>query len=105
MAIAHDAATQSSSWTTTPDPFTFSHTPVGTPRGVIVMITINAESGLDHITGVTYGGVAMARVTNGFAQDTVTEPGSSYLYFLGSGIPTGTQTVSIDHTAASGAKV
>jgi hypothetical protein len=105
LTIAHDAATQSATWTTTPDPFTFNHTPVGTPKGVVVMITINAESGADGITGVTYGGVSMTRITNGFAQDTDTEPGSAYIYFLGASIPTGTQTVSIDHTAGAGVKI
>jgi hypothetical protein len=105
MTVAHDSIDESATWTTTPDPFTFDHTPVGTPRGVIVLITINAEGGADGITSVTYGGVAMTRASPGFAQDTLSEPGSAYLYFLGSGIPTGVQTVSINHTAGSGVKI
>jgi len=105
MTVAHDAFTESSTWTNTPDPFTFSHTPSGTPRGVVVLITVNLEAGADVITGVTYGGVTMARASPGFAQDTLGEPGSAYLYFLGASIPTGAQTVSIDHTAGAGTKV
>jgi hypothetical protein len=57
----------------------------------------------DLITSVTYGGVAMTRVNT--AKDTVDEPGGSYCYFLGSGIPTGAQTVSIDHTATTTTKI
>ena len=39
---------------------TWTHTPVGTPKGVIFFAkNINAT---DYVTGVTYGGVAMAEV-------------------------------------------
>lgn len=106
MTVAHDAATESATWTTTPDPFTIDHTPVGTPRAVIMFTGQSGGGGGDRITGaVTYGGVAMTRVpTDGFAADTAGETGAAYCYFLGSGIPTGTQTVSIDHNAGPGSK-
>jgi len=105
MTVAHDAFTQSATWTNTPDPFTFSHTPTGTPRGVLVLITVNLEAGADAITSVTYGGVTMTRASPGFANDTAGEPGSAYAYFLGAAIPTGAQTVSINHSAGAGVKV
>lgn len=91
--LAHDAATEPATFTTT-TPATFTHTPVGTPKGVLVFIDHGTDS-TDRITAVTYGGVAMTRVRT--AADTATEPGRVYLYFLGSGIPTGAQTVSITH--------
>lgn len=100
MTVAHDAATKSATWTTTPAPFTFDHTPTGTPRGVVVFIALRASTA-DVISGVTYGGVAMTRVpTNGFAVDTATEAGELYCYTLGASVPTGTQTVSIAYTGS-----
>jgi hypothetical protein len=41
----------------------------------------------------------MSRITR--AADTVTEPGAAELWFLGSGIPTGAQTVSVDLASAT----
>lgn len=97
MAVAFDTATPGNRSGTT-DPHTFTHTPIGTPRGVILAAVHGTES-TDLIVGVTYGGVAMTRIKT--ATDTATEPGRVYLYFLGSGIPTGAQTVSIDLTSAT----
>lgn len=97
MAVAHDAATESIRTVTT-DPWTFSHTPVGTPRGVVVLIN-HGVADTDVISGVTYGGVAMARVRSD--SDSTGEPGRSYIYFLGASVPTGMQTVSVDLTSAS----
>jgi hypothetical protein len=84
--------------TATTDPYTFTHTPTGTPKG-IVLCAVHGVSATDHISGVTYGGVAMSRVVR--ATDTVTEPGAAEIWFLGAGIPTGAQTVSIDLTSAT----
>lgn len=53
MALAFDAATESIR-TGVEDPYTFTHTPVGTPRGIAVSIVYN--SGSELISGVTYGG-------------------------------------------------
>jgi hypothetical protein len=94
MTIARDAGTASAAATT--DPLTWTHTPVGTPRGVVVLIASLAAT--DDVVGVTYGGVAMAEVT-AVSPRLVTagaEDGSLYVYFLGTGIPTGAQTVSVD---------
>jgi hypothetical protein len=87
MAVAPDARSTS---TLTNDP-SWTHTPVGTPRGVVVGIA--APSGSDIISGVTYGGVAMGRVA--VAAKAAAEAGSVYVYFLGTGIPTGAQTVTV----------
>ena len=101
MTVAFDAATEPATFTTT-TPYTFSHTPSGTPAGILLEIDHGAVS-TDLITGtVSYGGVAMSRVAT--AKDTATEAGRSYFYFLGSGIPSGTQTVSISHTGSSDVK-
>lgn len=98
MAPAYDAFSDAGEFTAATDPKTWTHTPVGTPRGVVVFIQQTGTSS-DFVNGtVSYGGSALTRVpTNGFAQDTAIEPASIYAYFLGSGIPTGAQTVSIDH--------
>ena len=96
MALAFDAYTKSAQFLEDlyPSPYTFTHTPVGTPRGVIVMVVcFPTDGGVDLVSGVTYGGVAMTRIQA--AWDTATEEGCAYLYFLGSGIPTGAQTVAI----------
>lgn len=93
MAVAFGAATEIAAGATA-SPTTGTHTPSGTPRGVEV--TIVHEGSSDIITGVTYGGVALTRLL--LQQDVLGEFGSVYQYFLGSGVPTGTQTVSISRT-------
>jgi len=105
VAVLFDAATISAQFTTTPDPFTLSHTPAGTPRGVVAFCwSLNSGTDNSFDGAVTYGGVAMARPTNGFAGDVTAEPISVAQYFLGSGVPTGTQTLSVAHTAAASPK-
>ena len=99
MAVAFDASSNKGEFTAgSGSPVTWTHTPAGTPRGAIVLAQQIGTSS-DFINGtVSYGGVAMTRVaTNGFAQDTAAEAASVYAYFLGSGLPTGAQTVSIAH--------
>jgi hypothetical protein len=92
VSVAFDAATENIQ---AADPQNFTHTPSGTPRGVLVLIA-HAATASDIVSGVTYGGVTMSRVA--FADDTTGEAGAAYLYFLGASIPTGAQTVSIDRT-------
>jgi hypothetical protein len=70
------------------------------PKGIVVAIAQNVGFG-DEVSGVTYGGVAMQRVRFEPALIANTEPGAIYLYFLGSGIPTGTQAVAITSTGTS----
>jgi hypothetical protein len=59
---------------------------------------MNADSATDVFSGATYDGEAMTQIAS--ASDTVTEPGFSEGYFLGTGINTGAVTVVC--TVASG---
>jgi hypothetical protein len=77
--------------TGTTNPQTWTHVPNGTAKAIVVAI-VHGTSSTDHVSAVTYGGVAMTRKIR--ATDTVTEPGAAELWFLGTGIPTGNQTVS-----------
>lgn len=97
VPVAFDAATEAVR-TGTEDPYTFNHTPASTPAGIVVA-AVHGVSATDHVVGVTYGGVAMTRIVR--ATDTLTEPGAAELWFLGAGIPTGTQTVSVDLASAT----
>lgn len=65
-------------------------------RGVVVLVEQEGTSG-DAITGVTYGGVAMARLQRVIISGT----SALYMYFLGSGIPTGTQLVVVSTNSAA----
>lgn len=105
MAVDFDAATEDTGgggWSGSPR--NFNHTPVGTPKGVVVLIAASDAS--DVISGVTYGGVVLSRVAAATKISTVsTEGGSVYTYFRGSGIPTGLQAVSISNTATQAGAV
>lgn len=97
MTVARDAALEFAEFTTT-SPATLSFTPTGTPRAITVEIcTVEIA---DSITGVTYGGVTMARIDSA-VKDAPGEAGRVYTYFLGASIPTGTQTVSIAHDGSA----
>ena len=74
--------------------FSWTHTPVGTPKGVAVIVV--QENAPDQVSGVTYGGVAMTRVRADI--NATAEIGRVYIYFLGSGIPAGAQTVTVTLT-------
>lgn len=97
MTVAFDAAVESVRTGTT-DPHTWTHTPVGTPRAIVVAV-VKGIAAASVVSSVTYGGVAMTLVSEG--ADAATEPGRAQLFFLGSGIPTGAQTVSVDLTSAT----
>jgi hypothetical protein len=98
VAIAFDAASEFERTGTT-DPQTWTHTPTGTPRGVAVAI-VHGTSTTDHVSTVTYGGVALTEVVR--ATDATTELGAAEWWYVGSGIPTGAQTVSVDLASATG---
>ena len=87
MAVAFQAASQSGP-EVNPN---WSHASGGTPRAALVWVT--CVQGLVP-TSVTYGGVPMALVRT--VNKSATESGSVHFYFLGSGIPTGTQTIAIN---------
>ena len=96
MAVAYDAVAIPSLalYTAT---FSWTHTPVGTPKGVAVIVV--QEGSTDQVSGVTYGGVALTRVRSDVR--TATEPGRVYIYFLGSGVPTGAQAVQVTLTGTA----
>ena len=95
MAIAWDVntGTLEVERTGTTDPQTWTHTPAGTLRAVVVAV-IHGTSATDHVTSVTYGGQALTEIVR--ASDSANEPGDVQLWFLGAGIPSGAQTVSVD---------
>lgn len=93
MAVAYDAFSNNGG-TSGAGTFSWTHTPAGTPRGVVLLIT-NIVDDVNNVTGVTYGGVAMTQVSGGVAFDTAGEAGMCAAWFLGSSIPTGAQTVQV----------
>ena len=99
MAVAHSAASEShgaSTGSTSQTSFNWTHTQTGTPQGVLVFVhTISAS---DFISSVTYGTVTLERVANAVAIDATGEPGRTDLFFTGSGLPSGNQTVTVNRT-------
>ena len=96
MAVAHDTQTRfpttDNTFDTTTGDRTFSHVGAATAGGAKVDVLTNV-SGIDVVTGVLYGGVAMT--LEQLAEDT-TEQGRISSYTLaGPGFPTGTQTVTL----------
>jgi hypothetical protein len=104
VAVAYDAVTETALFDVgSANPFTFTHTPVGTPKGVVLFLFTDGGATDPFDGAVSYGGVAMSAVSGGRAVDSAGEAGSTKAYFLGSSIPTGAQTVSIIHnTGVSG---
>jgi hypothetical protein len=96
MAVAFDAHTGATSISPS-----FTHTPVGTPRAVIVFIRDTSGSA-DQVSGVTYGGVAMSEISGSpnIPNDSGTDSHFLHAFFLGSGIPTGAQTVAVTETGS-----
>ena len=84
--------------TETDDTASISYAPGTTIAGIFVTI-YTPTHGDDRITSVTFGGDALTRIVE--AHDTVDEPGSAYLYFVGTSIPSGTQNVVITVNAAA----
>jgi hypothetical protein len=91
MTVSVNLATEDVRTGTT-SPQTFSH--AGAASGVkgVVLAIVHGTSATDHVSAASYGGVAMTRIQRN--TDTATEPGAAELWFLGSGVPQGTQTVS-----------
>jgi len=97
MAIAHDAVSESHTGTTgsaSQASFTWNHIPSGTPKGILIFTFTNANA--DDATSVTYGGVNVPAVSGGRTSCSSTEAGDCKTWFLGSGIPTGTQAVVVN---------
>lgn len=77
--------------------FSWTHTPSGTPRGVLVFV-MNNGSASDLVSQVTYGGTALTEVAEGVAVDSAGEIGRVSTFFLGTGISAGAQTVAVTRT-------
>lgn len=90
-AVAFDAVAESHTATpfsTSAASFSWSHNPVGTPRGVIVFV-FNMNNTGDDALSVTYDGTSVPAVSGGEAADTVAgEAGRCVAFFLGSSVPT-----------------
>lgn len=76
--------------------FSFTHTPVGNPRGATVIL-VQWGSVTDDVSAVTYGGVAMTRLpgADGFRTLASGETGAVYIYHVGAGLPSGPQSVAV----------
>jgi hypothetical protein len=101
VAVAHDASTRFPAGadtvvdTTTGDR-TFTHTPVGTPKGIIVALMVGAN--VQGVTGVLYGGVSMTLTATAIDTD---EAGRVTMWTLTDLIvPTGAQTVTLQGCTA-----
>jgi hypothetical protein len=83
---------------------TFTHTPVGTPRGVLFVCLHTIAQ--DQVISVTYGGVTMNEVSNSpFLAVAGTKPATAEVFFLGAGIPTGVQNVVVDRGGTSAGRL
>jgi len=92
MTVTVDVATEAVR-TDTSSPFTWGH--AGAASGVkgVIVAAVHGVSATDHISAVSYGGVALTRAQRN--TDTVTEQGAAEIWFLGSGVPQGNRTVSV----------
>lgn len=91
MAVAKDAVSRFTGTGT--GTLSWTHTPVGTPRGVVVGTVCN--EGVNQISSVTYGGVACAGDSTSRAVKATAEDGEVRLFTLGASVPTGAQTVEV----------
>lgn len=99
MAVAHASVSESHTGATgsaSQASFSWPHG-TGTPRGVVVFVSTYASTA-SLVTSVTYGGVALTRLTGGVAIDNAGETGRVDTFFLGSGLPTGSQTIVVNRT-------
>ncbi len=97
--LAYDAETRwpvTSTTDTTTGDRTFTHVGSTTAKGAVVFV--QGTGTVAFVTGVLYGGVAMTLEQT--ATDT-TEAGRVDLYVLASGVPTGSQTVTLQGATAT----
>jgi hypothetical protein len=84
MAIGFDASSESHTGTSgsaSQASFTWTHTPVGSPTGILVFTFTNANA--DNATAVSWGGLSLTAVSGGRAVDTAGEPGDCKAWFFG----------------------
>jgi len=96
MAIAKDVVSTSLNLTATA--WTISHAAAATVKGVLVGI-VQGDTSDDAISGITYGGDALAEVGSSPYITTGNEPATIYWYFKGSAVAGGTQDCVITPTA------
>lgn len=97
MAVSYDAVSQPVTHSSSGGSFSWSHVPSGTPRGVVVFTFVNANS--DDVTSVTYGGSSLSTGAAGAWRannNNATFACDCKAWFLGSSIPTGSQTVVVN---------
>lgn len=100
-AVAFDAASASGTGTTERS---WTHTPSGTPKAVMVGCSQGDTSGADQVTGVTYGALTLTEVTGSPHLKATGEVMATYMYFAGASIPTGAQTVTVTVSGAASKK-
>ena len=99
MALAYDAFSNGNNVFDTSLDISFTHTPVGTPRGVIAFV-VASTTFADGVAGVTYGGTPLTQVTGSPNLFDGTVDFAVHAFHLGSSIPTGAQTVVVDTTGS-----
>lgn len=77
--------------------FSWSHTAGASPEGAIVFTTLHSYSS-QVVSSVSYGASSMTEITAAEAIDTAGEPGRTRVWFLGSSVPTSTQTVQVNRS-------
>lgn len=98
MTVSHDAYSEMAAEArgpSNPQTHSWTHTPSGTPKGVLLWVTAGTGQITvtdNAITGATYGGVSMTKVAEVHLSG-ASEAGSVWLFELLAGIPTGAQTV------------
>lgn len=102
MAVAFDASSAYGGESTTT--FSWTHTPVGTPKGVAIVITQGeyfSGSSLDKVAYVSYGGGTFATRKATVAYLDSPSACRHYIYFL-SAPPSGAQTIEVGLSGGSG---
>src|SRR3972149_4187016 len=84
---------------TTDRNWTHAPTDGATPQGVLVLVSSTA--GTDEVVSVTYNSVAVNEIALSPVLLAGGEAGSVHGFFLGSGLPAGTQTIAVDAGASS----
>jgi hypothetical protein len=97
---SYDGVSESHTGTTgstSQDKFQFTYTPVADIKGLLVYVfTFSATK---YVQDVSANNTALTLVSGGSAVDSAGEPGRVDTYFLGSGIPSGTLTITVDRTS------
>lgn len=101
MAVAHSASSESHTGTIgsqNQTSFSWTHTQTGTPNGVLVFVYV-LNNGTDTATTVRYGSVTLSRIPFSSAVDSSGEPGRTDLYFAGTGLGAGNQTITVNRVS------